>query len=431
MRGTTAGWNARLRVLVYPHAMEIGGSQLNAIEIAAAVRDRGHRVAVVSRPGALVETVRRLGLSHFPLDPRARRLPSPRAAIHLTSLVRRHRIDVVHGYEWPPTVEAFAGPRLMLGQPVVSTVMSMAVAPFLPRTVPLIVGTDEIRRRAVEAGYASVTLIEPPVDVDANTPEFDPGPFRASLGLDAAAPLLVIVGRLAAELKLEGLLSACDTVGKLAASGVAVQLAVVGDGPVRPQIERAAIAANTRAGSRIVALTGQLKDPRPAYAAADVILGMGGSALRGLAFGKPLIVQGERGFWELLTPESAHFFLRHGWYGLGAAGEGRVAGVARLEAILRGLLDQPAHRARLGSYGRTLVAERFSLNRTGAVQEEVYAVAMEARCRQPVLPLARDAGRVGIGLLRYKVTRKWRRWRGAVASDDFNAMCNPPSTCRN
>ncbi len=63
-----------MKVLVYPHAMEIGGSQLNALEIAAAVRDRGHEVTVVSRPGPLLKSVRRLGLSHVPLDPRARRV---------------------------------------------------------------------------------------------------------------------------------------------------------------------------------------------------------------------------------------------------------------------------------------------------------------------------------------------------------------------
>jgi len=105
-------------VLVYPHTMETGGSPLNAVEIAAAVRDRGHEVMVVSRPGALVEMVRQLGLTHIPLDPRSRRTPSPRAAAHLTQLVRRHRLDVLHGYEWPPTLEAFAGPRLRLGLPL-------------------------------------------------------------------------------------------------------------------------------------------------------------------------------------------------------------------------------------------------------------------------------------------------------------------------
>jgi hypothetical protein len=148
---------------------------------------------------------------------------------------------------------------------------------------------------------------------------------------------LTIIGRLARELKQEGLLSVCDAVGSLAADGVRLQVAIVGDGPVRPLVEEAAAAANARAGRRVVALAGQLADPRPAYAAADVILGMGGSAVRGLAFGKPLIVQGERGFWELLTPDSAAKFLRQGWYGLGTDADGRTEGARRLKTILRGL----------------------------------------------------------------------------------------------
>ena len=154
-----------MKVLVYPHTMEIGGSQLNAVEIAGAVRDRGHDVTVVSRPGPLVQTVKELGLPHVTLDPRASRTLSRRALAHLTSLVREQEIDVVHGYEWPPVAEAVLGPRLRLGVPVVCTIMSGQVAPFLPRTLPLIVGTDLLRKHEEAAGRTPVTLVEPPVDV--------------------------------------------------------------------------------------------------------------------------------------------------------------------------------------------------------------------------------------------------------------------------
>lgn len=408
-----------MKVLVYPHAMEIGGSQLNAIEIAAAVRDRGHDVLVVSGPGPLVETVRQLGLSHVPLDPRAKHRPSPRAAAQLMRLSRQHAIDVVHGYEWPPAVESFAGPRLRLGLPVVFTINSMYVAPFLPRTVPLIVCTDENRLRAEKAGHGPVTVIESPVDVRANAPDYDPGTFRSELGFHAAVPLLAVVSRLATELKLEGMLAACDAVAELAVSGTPAQLVVVGDGPARPLVEKAAAAANARAGRRIVALAGQLDDPRPAYAAADVILGMGGSALRGVAFSKPLVVQGERGFWELLTPDSAPQFFRQGWYGLGAEGDGRAVGAARLVSILRGLLDDPVAWARLGGFGRSLVVQRFSLDRAAELQEHVYYCAIETAARSSVLDLAAESARTGLGVFRHKAARRWQRWRGTVIVDDF------------
>jgi phosphatidyl-myo-inositol alpha-mannosyltransferase len=410
-----------VKVLVYPHATEIGGSQLHAVKIAAATRNRGHEVLVVSRPGPLVDIVRRHELRHVLLDPRAVRRPSRHAASQLTRLAQQHQIDVVHGYEWPPAVESFAGPRLRLGLPAVCTVMSMRVAPFLPRTMPLVVCTDQIRLRAEQAGHGPVTVLEMPVDVHGDAPSFDPGTFRSDLGFKDSVPLLVVVSRLAPVLKLEGLLSACDAVAELATSGTPVRLAVVGDGPSRPLVEQAAAAANARAGRRVVALAGQLNDPRPAYAAADVALGMGGSAIRAVAFAKPLVVQGEQGFWELLTPDSAPEIMRRGWYGLGAEGDGRAAGTARLAGILRSLLDAPESWARLGGYGRDLVVERFSMERAAATQEEVY-LAAQASAPASAPSLAADIARTGIGLSRHKMARKWQRWRGTGTVDDFNVV---------
>jgi glycosyltransferase involved in cell wall biosynthesis len=270
-----------------------------------------------------------------------------------------------------------------------------------------------------------VTLLEPPVDVAANSPAFPAGGFRAAHGLDPDAPLVVVVCRLVAELKLEGLLAACDAVGALAAAGTPVQLAVVGDGAARRQVEDAAAKANAQAGRTVVALTGQLADPRPAYAAADVMLGMGGSALRGLAFGKPLVVQGERGFWALLDAGSRAVFLRQGWYGVGSDVDGRAAGAVRLAGILRPLLADPARRASLGRLGRELVETRFSLQSAAELQERVYRDAADA-VGTPGGPgraaLAADAARTLAGVTRHKVRRKWQRWRGTVATDDFNAV---------
>lgn len=400
-----------MRILVYPHAMEIGGSQLNAVELAAAVRDLGHEVVVLGESGPLVDTVRGLGLEYVPL-PDQRRRPSLAVMAALVRLVRSRALDVVHGYEWPPAVEAFYGPHLRAGAAVVGTVMSMSVAPFLPRTMPLVVGTDDIRRRAFSAGHRNVTLLEPPVDTRANTPDHDGAAFRAAYGLNGA-PLVVVVSRLAAELKLEGLLAACAVVGELAREGVPLRLAVVGDGPARAAVEAAAARANAAAGARVVVLTGALPDPRGGYASADIVLGMGGSALRGLAFGKPLVVQGERGFWCLLTPESAPMFLRQGWYGVGGDGE------PALRAILRTLLADAGLRARLGEYGRRLVVERFSLDRAARLQEQVYA---EAVARRRERGLVVDAARAGLGVAAYTLRRRYQRLRGTAPVDDFNAM---------
>ncbi|RZQ64226.1 glycosyltransferase [Amycolatopsis suaedae] len=398
-----------MRVLVYPHAMEIGGSQLNALQLAGAVRDLGHEVLVLSEPGPLLDFVRDLGLEHVPI-PLRRRRPSPAVASAIRSLVTRRGIDVVHGYEWPPVLEALAARRAA----VVATVLSMSVVPFLPRSVPLLVGTEQIREAALAAGHRHVTLLEPPVDTGADHPGADPGSFRVEHGLESETPLIAMVCRLVPELKLEGLLAACDAVGDLVTGGRKAQLVIVGDGRSRPEVAARADAANARAGRRVVVLTGELADPRPAYAAADILVGMGGSALRGMAFGKPLVVVGEDGYSEPLTPDTAATFLRAGWYGRGPGSLG--SGVPALRAALADLLDDAPRRATLGTYARDLVVERFSLRRAATVLADEY-LAAEAGPPAPPADLLRGFG----GLLAYKARRKVQQFRGTARVDDANA----------
>src|SRR3954454_2472394 len=100
-----------MRILVYPHAMEIAGSQLNAVQLAGAVRDLGHEVLVLAEPGPMIERVRDLELEHLSI-PMVRGWPSMKVSMKLVRLVRDRRIDLVHGYEWGPVVETFFGPTL-------------------------------------------------------------------------------------------------------------------------------------------------------------------------------------------------------------------------------------------------------------------------------------------------------------------------------
>lgn len=405
-----------MKLVVYPHLLEIGGSQLNAIELAAAVRDLGHEVVVFGQPGPLMARVAELELE-FVAAPRPRGRPSPRVMRALSSLVERRGLDLVHGYEWTTALEAYWGPRARCGVPAVATVMSMAVAPFLPRDMPLVVGTQQIAEFERRAGRDSVAVIEPPVDLDYNVADADAvAGFRRRHGLQPDAQTVVCVTRLAAELKLEGVLAAIDAVGDLAVARK-VQLVIVGDGPMRDTVTAAAERANARVGRRVAILTGSLDDPRAAYAAADVCLGQGGSALRAMAFERPLVVQGLEGFWQLPGPDSVARFLWSGWYGVG---DGAEHGRSRLVSLLGPLLADHEQRAHLGRYGRKLVEERFSLRQAAARQLELYEIALAdapIQRRNWLAPAAASAS----GLAKYRIKRRLDDVFGRGSVDDFNS----------
>ncbi len=99
---------------------------------------------------------------------------------------------------------------------------------------------------------------------------------------------------------------------------------------------------------------------------------MGGSALRGMAFGKSVIIVGEQGFSAPFTPETAESFYYKGIYGLGNDSPGN----ARLVADIRGLAEHPAQRSALGQFSRQFVVRRFSM--------EVVCARLEEFCRGAV-----------------------------------------------
>lgn len=402
-----------MRVLVCPHAMELGGSQLNAVELAAAVRDAGHDVVLYADAGRLVPYAESRGLEVV-IRRRSPLCPSPERVLELRGLVKARGFEVLHGYEWPPILECEAATWRSRRAATVGTVMSMSVAGFIPDSTPLVVGTERLRRHVAGTREGVVQLVEPPVDTVANQPGAFAAGFRASLPI-GDGQLVVIVSRLAHELKLEGIVTAIETIGELARTRD-VHLAVVGDGPARAEVESAADRVNAAHVRPVVHLLGALDDPRGAYDAADVCIGMGGSALRALAFGTPLVVQGEGGYFETLTPHSAPTFLEQGWYGV--ADRSRAEAVPVLVDLLDGLLANPAVAASLGTFGRSLVLERFSLASAADAMVLLYKQALDGR--RASLRLG-EAWSSATRLAAHKAMMRWEGLRGRGRTDDFNA----------
>jgi L-malate glycosyltransferase len=365
-------WSDPVRLLVAPHDLGIGGSQINAIDLAAGAAEAGHDVIVYGKEGPLVEYIEARGLEFVPAR-RLRYRPAPSRVAQLAALARRRRLDLIHAYEWPPCLDAYYGAHLGLGVPLLCTVLSMSVSPYVPPSVPLVMGTEALSDEARHRHRAPVWTLEPPIDTVADSPSLDGAELRRRHGIDSGELLAVTVSRLALELKLDALVEAIDAVDLLA-SELPFTLLIVGDGPAGPSLRTRAEQVNRRLGREAVKFAGAMADPRPAYAAADLVLGMGSSSLRAMAIERPVIVQGERGFSMVFEPAGYDYFLRHGFWG---AGDGHT-NATRLALQMRELLTDPERRAELARYGRETVAERFSLERGARFQLGVYEVVASA-----------------------------------------------------
>ncbi|PWU49962.1 group 1 glycosyl transferase [Micromonospora sp. S4605] len=371
-----------MRLLVGLHHLELGGSQLNALDLAVSVRNQGHQVAIFGNyrdePGPVAALARQAGLPVIAVRHRAERLGRampvrPGLSRALTRAVRDFRADLVHAYEYSVALDAFYGPHLRLGTPVVTTVYGMRVPRWMPRYGGLVVGTAQL---VAEAGEfrPPPALIEPPVNTDVDDPAVVDGhSFRRSHGIGPDEIVIGVVSRLEPDMKAEGVLRAIRAVRLLADDRL--RLVVTGGGPSYADVAAEAERANAALGRPAVVLTGPMDDPRPAYAAADIALGMGGSALRAMAFGRPLVVLGIRGFSRTCAPETIDYFLRWGFYGIG---DGDLD-PAPLAAQLGELVGDRRLRVERGDWGRQLVLGRFSLKAATQTLHEVYAEALRDR----------------------------------------------------
>lgn len=356
-----------MKILVAIHTLELGGSQINAIELAEKVTSlSGHQVEIYAPEGVLSQRVRDSGFT-FHVAPGGDRVPSLSYIFKLNKIVRDGSFDLIHCYEWHTTINSMLGPGWTRGTPVLSTIYSMDVPYLIPPTVPMIVGTRFLQR--TEAQHREyVALIEPPVDISLYAPGIVHSSTRRDWSVSEEDLLLVVVCRLANRLKLEGLLAAIRAVGRLD-KDYPIRLLIVGSGPSHHEVEGLVNEVNADCGHEVVTLVGEISDPREFYDSADIAIGMGASALRSMAFSKPLLVQGEGGFWQTLNSASLGYFMENGFYGLGDGSDG----TARCESELKYLLGLSAiEREGLGIFGRSVIEKTFSLEAATSSLVDLY-----------------------------------------------------------
>lgn len=380
-----------MKILIFAHRLELGGTQTNAIDLAAGLRDRhGFKVVFHATPGPMQDVLSAKGLDLVPA-PDARLHPSLARVRILRDLVRREKPDLIHAWDWWQGIEAYGAVHLTMRVPLIISDMMMTLTHLLPRQVPTTFGVLALQQQAAHQGWTHSSYLPPPVDLAANAPDiFDQGECRSSMGFSQNDIALVSVSRLSHTLKADSLMRSIETVRQLGRQ-LPLRLSIVGDGLARAELQHLATRANRELRRKAVTLHGAMTDPRRAYAAADIVLGMGGSALRGMAFGKPVIVTGDEGFARVFDPGTAQWFSLNGIHGIGTGDRGE----AMQKAVWR-LAMQPDLRRDLGAFGRDYVCRHHDIDQA----TDQLAGLCHAACTEFTPPSFQDAARSAVIYLR-------------------------------
>lgn len=366
-----------MRVLHVVGDSGFGGGARVILTLAAAARDAGAEVDVLTTDPAFAAATTERGLGVVDLDV-VRRPIRPwwdlAGAHRLARHLRADRYDLVHTHTSKAGISGrWAAHRA--GVPaIVHTVHGFSFHEATRPTVIRLVAVVE--RRAARWCDAVVTVSDfhrdwaerlgidrPPhlrsipngVDEERVAVTADPAATRTALGLGAGDVALVSAGRVVAGKGLEELL---DAAAALRAAGRPVHVVVVGEGDLRPALEARA-ARPDLAGA--VTFTGFREDVADLIAAADVVVlpsrreGMSIAVLEAMAAGRPLVVSAISSNREVVAEGTCALLVD-------------VGDRSGLEAAIAAVIDDPigaadrAARARhrfAAEYTSTAMAERY------------------------------------------------------------------------
>ncbi len=379
------GSKVSLVLVSYSYPPVLGGSEIEAQRVCAALQQRGHRVQILCAGGGPMPAATRwTDPCGLPVRLFGGKWPERwrgyvfALGVAWTLFRERHRYQVVYflmkgvhlatgipvaGMLKKHIVMKFSGSNLITE--MAGSRLGRMELGFLRRWADrVMVLNPGMFQEAAHAGLAPNQLMWMPNTVDTN--EFCPAGgstragLRRELGVPAAALVVTFVGRLAPEKELPSLGRAFARVCRACPEA---RLAVVGDGPGRAELLRVLQESGVE-GNVIWAGQVDAGAVRKWLQASDVFTlvssleGLPCSLIEAMAVGLPAVVTDIPAMLQLVDNEV----------------QGLVAKLRDEESIARALLrlQDPALRERLGTAGRQRVLATFSTDKVTGLYEELF-----------------------------------------------------------
>lgn len=365
-----------IRVMYVVDHLKIGGAQTHLLQVLGSLDRRrfAPMVCALKPHGELRAGLGRMGIAVFDggLGPTLKGAGAVRVLWRLVRLMRTERVDVAHSYLFHPNVLTPIAGRLAGVSAVVASKRSLDRYPALLPRLACRLGNGLAHRVAVNAEAVArvvaaeegcsrrkMVLIPNGVTEETLAHSADRRTARLRLDLPPDGPVVGAISRLAWK---KGVRHLVDAMPRLLESVPDATLVIIGDGPLRGELETQAVALGVRDRIRFL---GSRADALDLLAAFDVFVlpslieGMSNALLEAMAARLPVVATDVGGNAEVMVDGETGFLVP-------AGDASQLAG-----AVLK-LLHAPELGREMGAAGRRRVERDYRAEAMVRRLEELY-----------------------------------------------------------
>ena len=381
--------NTGKRILMTLTRFDIGGAEAHVLELSLELRRMGYYVVVASNGGVYEKNLEEAGIRHYRVPMNSKSPLKVHESLRLLkNIIDSENIEIVHAHGRIPA--SLCG---ILKKKMDFTFVTTAHWVFdtshglkyITNWGEKVIAVSEDIKTYLMDNYkvnpTDIYVTINGIDTVKFSKNADASDIIEEFSLEQNTTKIVYISRMDED-RAQVAFHLAEIVPELAKINPDIEVVIVGGGNVYDKLEEKVNKINARLKKRYIVLTGPRTDIYKFAALSDIFVGVSRSALEAMSCEKPVIVAGNEGYLGIFDEDKLQNAIDTNFCCRGLVTSTPELLFGDLEKLLT---NEKSENERLGTFGRNIILEKYSLSKMAGDCIKMYKAAHDAKKWDAVL----------------------------------------------
>lgn len=381
--------NIGKRILMTLTRFDIGGAETHVLELSLELKRMGYYVVVASNGGVYEKNLADAGIHHYKVPMHSKSPSKVRKSLKLLkNIIKNENIEIVHAHGRIPAFLCGILKKTMDFTFVTTAHWVFDTShglKYITNWGEKVVAVSEDIKKYLMDNYkvnpTDIYVTINGIDTDKFSKSADFSDILEEFSLEQNTKKIVYISRMDED-RAQVAFHLAEIVPELVKINPDIEIVIVGGGNVFEKLEKQVNEINARFGKRYIVLTGARTDIYKFAALSDIFVGVSRSALEAMACEKPVIVAGNEGYLGIFDEDKLENAINTNFCCRGLVASSPELLFADLKTLLQ---NEKNENERLGTFGRNIILEKYSLSKMAGDCEKMYKAALDEKKWDAVL----------------------------------------------